>query len=53
MMWIIALTADVRPEQRVRGFAAGLNDYLTKPLRVPDLEASFRRYRTERLARKS
>ena len=52
-MWIIALTADVRPEQRVRGFAAGLNDYLTKPLRVPDLEASFRRYRTERLARKS
>jgi CheY-like chemotaxis protein len=52
-MWIAALTADVRPEQRTRGFAVGLNDYLTKPLRVPELEAALRRYRTERLARKS
>jgi PAS domain S-box-containing protein len=52
-MWVAALTADVRPEQRTRGFALGLNDYLTKPLRVPELEAAFRRYRTERLARKS
>jgi CheY-like chemotaxis protein len=52
-MWVAALTADVRPEQRTRGFAVGLNDYLTKPLRVPELEAAFRRYRAERLSRKS
>jgi PAS domain S-box-containing protein len=52
-MWVIALTADVRPEQRTRGFATGLNDYLTKPLRVAELEASFRRYRSERLGRKT
>jgi CheY-like chemotaxis protein len=52
-MWVIALTADARPEQRARGFATGLNDYLTKPLRTPELEAALRRYRTERLARKT
>lgn len=52
-MWVIALTADVRPEQRTKGFAVGLNDYLTKPLRVPELEGALRRYRNERLARKS
>ena len=52
-LWIVALTADVRPEQRARGFAAGLNDYLTKPLRLPDLETALRRYRAERLARKT
>jgi CheY-like chemotaxis protein len=52
-MWVAALTADVRAEQRTRGFAVGLNDYLTKPLRVPELEAAFRRYRAERLVRKS
>ena len=51
-MWIIALTADVRPEQRAKGFATGLNDYLTKPLRVPQLEAAFNRFRAERQARK-
>ncbi|HVU33093.1 MAG TPA: ATP-binding protein [Opitutaceae bacterium] len=50
--WIIALTADVRPEQKARGFAAGLDDYLTKPLRVAELESAFRRYRSERLTRK-
>lgn len=52
-MWVIALTADARPEQRTRGFATGLNDYLTKPLRIAELEASFRRYRSERLTRKT
>jgi CheY-like chemotaxis protein len=51
-MWIIALTADVRPEQRAKGFATGLNDYLTKPLRVPELDAAFRRFRAERQSRK-
>ncbi len=52
-MWVIALTADVRPEQRTKAFAMGLNDYLTKPLRVPELETALRRYRTERTSRKN
>ena len=47
-MWIIALTADVRQEQKARVFAAGVNDFLTKPLQLPELEASFRRYRESR-----
>ncbi|MGH7956461.1 MAG: ATP-binding protein, partial [Opitutaceae bacterium] len=45
-IWVIALTADVREQQRVLGMAAGLNDYLTKPLKPSDLEAALRRYRT-------
>ena len=50
-LWIIALTADVREEQRVRGMAEGLNDYLTKPLRPLDLETALRRFRAHRAAR--
>jgi PAS domain S-box-containing protein len=47
-IWIAALTADVRQEQRARVLAAGANDFLTKPLQLPELEAAFRRYRAER-----
>jgi CheY-like chemotaxis protein len=50
-LWIIAMTADVREEQRVRGMAAGLNDYLTKPLKPSDLEAALKRFRAHRTAR--
>lgn len=46
-MWIIALTADAREQQRTRGMAEGLNDYLTKPLSVTDLETALRRFRQE------
>ncbi|MBI4624538.1 MAG: response regulator [Verrucomicrobia bacterium] len=47
-LWIIALTADARDEQRARGLAGGLNDYLTKPLKLPELETALRRFRDER-----
>jgi PAS domain S-box-containing protein len=47
-IWIIALTADVREEQRVRSMAEGLNDYLTKPLRPTDLESALKRFRAHR-----
>ncbi len=47
-LWIAALTADVRQEQKARVFAAGANDFLTKPLQLPELEAAFRRYRAAR-----
>jgi PAS domain S-box-containing protein len=48
-VWIIALTADARAEQRERTLAAGANDYLTKPVRLPDLTAAFRRYLNARM----
>jgi PAS domain S-box-containing protein len=47
-IWIIALTADVRDEHRVRGMAEGLNDYLTKPLKPTDLESALKRFRAHR-----
>jgi PAS domain S-box-containing protein len=43
-VWIIALTADARSEQRQRTLAAGANDYLTKPVQVPELKAAIARY---------
>jgi PAS domain S-box-containing protein len=49
-IWVIALTADARDEQRARAVAAGINDYLTKPLKLAELEAAFERYRAERAA---
>jgi len=50
-LWIIALTADVREEQRARGMAEGLNDYLTKPLKPYDLEVALRAFRSHRAPR--
>ncbi|MBL9212832.1 MAG: response regulator [Opitutaceae bacterium] len=50
-LWIIALTADVREEQRARGMAEGLNDYLTKPLKPSDLELALRAFRSHRAPR--
>lgn len=47
-VWIAALTADAREDQRERAFAAGVNDYLIKPLRLAELEAALRRFRAER-----
>jgi PAS domain S-box-containing protein len=47
-MWIAALTADAREEQKARAAAAGINDYLVKPLLLPDLEAAFLRYQAAR-----
>jgi signal transduction histidine kinase/CheY-like chemotaxis protein len=36
---IIALTADAQADSRRRALASGMDDYLTKPLRLADLEA--------------
>ncbi len=51
-LWIVALTADARAEERARAMAAGLNDFLTKPLRISELQASLRRFLDEREAGK-
>jgi PAS domain S-box-containing protein len=50
-LWIIALTADVREEQRTRGMAEGLNEYLTKPLKPVDLEMALRAFQSQRAPR--
>ncbi len=34
---IVALTADARPEERLRLLEAGFDDYLNKPINIPDL----------------
>jgi CheY-like chemotaxis protein len=47
-LWIIALTADARAEQRERAVSAGANDYLTKPLKPGTLAAALRRCVVER-----
>ena len=49
-VWIVALTADAREEQKDRVRAAGANDYLTKPIRVPELTAALQRFVAERRA---
>jgi len=41
--YIIALTANALQEDRDRGLAVGMNDYLTKPLHLDDLEAVLQR----------
>ena len=41
---VIALTADIRPEQRARCMAAGMNDHLIKPLDQREFNAMLRRW---------
>ncbi len=42
---IIAVTANVLPEVRTACLEAGMNDYLSKPLKLDQLEAAIRRNR--------
>lgn len=41
--WITALTADVMPEDPLRCRIAGMNDYLSKPIRMEKLRAALER----------
>jgi len=50
-IWIIALTADSREEQKERVRVAGANDYLTKPVRLVELTAALQRFVDERKKR--
>ncbi|ELS33329.1 MULTISPECIES: response regulator [Pseudanabaena] len=42
--WIVAMTADVLPEDRQACFDVGMNDYLSKPFKTQDLVRIFSVY---------
>jgi PAS domain S-box-containing protein len=42
-VWIAALTADARIQLRERALAVGANDYLVKPVTVPELRVALER----------
>ncbi|WP_075080382.1 GAF domain-containing hybrid sensor histidine kinase/response regulator [Terrimicrobium sacchariphilum] len=44
--WIVALTAHALVENRHACIEAGMDDFLTKPLRVSDMQAAIERWRT-------
>jgi PAS domain S-box-containing protein len=41
--WIVALTANAMNSDRLRAFAAGMNDFVAKPIRVADLQSALQR----------
>ena len=47
-IWITALTADAMPEDPMRCRIAGMNDYLSKPIRTDTLRAALERCATSR-----
>ena len=46
--WVVALSADVRPEQRAAAGAAGIDEYLVKPVSVRGIEEMLFRFQVAR-----
>lgn len=46
--YIIALTANVFAENKAESYAAGMNDFITKPISIDELVAALRRVKVER-----
>jgi signal transduction histidine kinase/CheY-like chemotaxis protein/HPt (histidine-containing phosphotransfer) domain-containing protein len=42
--YLIAITASASPDIRAECLSAGMNDYLSKPLQIPQLQAAITRY---------
>jgi CheY-like chemotaxis protein len=48
--WIVAMTANVAPADRDACRAAGMDDFVSKPIRSPELAAALARGRRKRVA---
>jgi len=45
--WIIGLSANVLPETKVRALEAGMNDFLAKPVRPPQIAEAIARRKSQ------